>query len=533
MKLKEPKEWRLIGKRIARLDIPDSVTGKTVFGIDVKLPGMVYAAIAQCPVFKGKLKNVDPAPAMGRRGVQQVLTFDDFVAVIADNWWRAQQALAQLKIEWDDGGNGAVSSASISALLKSGLDDPKAQVAREEGDVAKAFAGAAKVIEGEYFTPFLAHSPMEPMNCTALLKGDRLDVWVSTQNAEAALAAASEASGLPLANVEVHKTQLGGGFGRRGTQDFVTLAVKVAGKLPGTPVKVLWSREEDIQHDFYRPVAMVRQKAALDGAGNLIAWQARVSSQSIAARARPDMKGIDPQAVILYSDSPYSVPNFLVDYAMRNTHVPVGAWRSVAHSQNPFIRECFIDEIAHAGGKDPYAMRRELLDKAPKYLGVLDACAKAADWDKPLPAGVHRGIAVVDGYGSYAAAVFEISVDDKKRLGIKRVIVAVDPGYVVNPDSAEAQIESCVTYGLSAVLFGEITLKDGRVEQANFNDYPAMLLRDMPKVVPVLAPSGGFWGGMGEPPLTPLAPALCNAIFAATGERIRSLPLKNHGYTLA
>ncbi len=533
--LKDPKDWKLLGKPIKRFDIPDKVVGKAVFGVDVKVPGMVYASIAQSPVFGGKVKSVDSSAAEKMRGVIKVVQIEGAVAVIADNWWRANQAVEALKIEWDEGANGNVSSASIMEFLKGGLNDPKAAVARKNGDVETAFASAAKVLEAEYYTPYLNHATMEPMNCTALIKGDRVEVWVPTQNAEAALAAAAATAGVPLANVEVYKTQLGGGFGRRGAfQDFVRPAVAIAKQMPGKPVKLLWSREEDMQHCNYRPVAMIRQKAALDASGNLIGWHARIAAQSWVIRVRPeDIKnGIDASGVTCYADSPYAVPNFLVEYAMRNTHVPVGPWRSVSHSQNPLFRECFLDEIAGAAGKDPYQMRRELLAKSPKYLGVLDACAKAAGWGNPLPSGVYRGIAAVDAYGSYTAGVIEVSVGANKKLDIKRVVVAVDPGYVANSDAAMAQIESNVTYGLTAALWGECTIKNGRVEQSNFHDYPMMRIKDMPKVEGVLAPSGGFWGGMGEPPLTPLAPALVNAIFAATGERIRSLPLKNHGYTI-
>jgi isoquinoline 1-oxidoreductase beta subunit len=298
----------------------------------------------------------------------------------------------------------------------------------------------------------------------------------------------------------------------------------------GKPVKLMWSREEDMQHGFYRPASAVKMRAALGADGMPVAWEARIACQSILARVRPgDVKdGIDPVSVVCFSDLPYAVPNLQVDYAMRNVHVPVGFWRAVGHSQNPFFRECFLDEIAAAGGKDPYELRRALLVNSPRDLGVLDAAAKAAGWGKPLPKGVFRGIAVQNAFGSYAAAVIELSMTPEGKPDIRRVVVAVDPGYVVNPDSAKAQIESCVVYGLTAALHGEITIKDGRVQQSNFHDYPMLRLKDMPKVESVLVPSGGFWGGMGEPPLAPLAPALCNALFAATGKRIRSLPVKNH-----
>ncbi len=534
VKLKEPRDWKLIGKPVKRLDIPASVTGAQVYAVDVRLPAMVYAAIAQCPVFGGKPKSVDAAKVRGMRGVIKVLTLDDAVVVVADNWWRAQQALKALPVTWDEGANGKASTASIVEFVRSGLDDPNAAVARREGDVDTAFAGAAKVVEAEYLAPFLAHATMEPMNCTAWVRDGRVEVWAPTQNAESTLATAAAAAGVPQENVEVHKMQIGGGFGRRGFQDYARQAVKIAMQTEDRPVKLLWSREEDMQHDFYRPMTAVRFKAGVDGAGKLTALWIRDASHSIMASVRPESikNGVDLHALGGLADLPYSVPNLRVDFAMRNSHVPVGFWRTVFQSQNPFFRECIIDEMAHAAGQDPYEFRRPMLAGRPKDLGVLDAVAKAASWGAPLPAGVHRGIAVHDSHGSYAAAVFEVSVSGKGELRIRRVVVALDQGYVVNPDSSIAQVESCVVYGLTAALYGEITIRNGRVEQSNFHDYPVMRIREMPKVEAVLVPSGGFWGGTGETPLAPLAPALVNAIFAATGRRIRSLPLKNHGITL-
>jgi isoquinoline 1-oxidoreductase beta subunit len=530
--LKDSREWKIAGQSLPRFDIPDKVTGKTQFAIDTRLPGMVYAAIAQCPVFGGKLKRADAEKIAKMHGVVKVVPMEDAVAVVAEgSWWHAQQALKELPIEWDFGDNAKVSSASIMEFLREGLNMKDAPVSRSQGDVDQAFSSAAKVVEAEYYAPYLEHATMEPQNCTALFKDGRVDVWAPSQNSEGTAAVAAETAETPISNVEVHKVHLGGGFGRRGLHlEFVRQAVTLAKTLPGKPVNLIWSREEDIQHGRYRPVGLVRMKAALDASGMPVAWYVRQADQSIFSSIRPEMvkNGVDTIGARGFSDAPYGFPNIRMEYAMRNTHVPPGPWRAVAHTHNPFFRECFIDELAVAAGQDPYQFRRKLLEKAPKDLGILDAVAKAAAWEKPLPTGIHRGIAVQDAYGSYAAAVIEVSVSDKGELKIHRVVVGLDSGYVVNPDSVRAQAQGCVAYGLTAALYGEITIKDGRVEQSNFHDYPIMRMAEMPKVEVVLAPTGGFWGGAGEPPLAPLAPALCNAIYAATGKRIRSLPLKHH-----
>jgi len=543
VKLKDPKEWKLIGKPIKRVDIPDTVMGRQRYGIDTQLDGMLYAAISQCPVFGGKVKAMDDSKVQGRRGIVKVLNVETFVAVVGDNWWRAKEALRDVHIEWDVGANGSASTATLMDFYRGGLDAKEdIAVARKDGDFDQAFAGAAKKLEAEYWTPYLAHSCMEPMGCTAVVKDGKVDVWTSTQNAEASLATAASAAGVPLENVEVHRTQLGGGFGRRGgAQDFVRQGVLIAKAMDGKPVKMLWTREEDTQHDFYRPASLIRMKAALDDAGNPTAWYSRVSATSIIATLpklplRPPLapaEGVDPQSVASIFDLPHSIPNVRVEYAQRNAFVPVGFWRTVGHSQNPFVRESFMDELAVAAGKDPFEYRRALLQKSPKDLGILEATAKAAGWGSPLPAGVFRGIAETEGYGSYTCAVCELSVDKNGEVSVRRLVLGIDPGYAVNPDNIQAQMQGSAVFMLTAMFWGEITIKEGRVEQSNFHDYRMMKLREMPKVEVVLAPSGGFWGGVGEPGQASIAPAVCNAIFAATGKRVRSLPLKNHGFTLA
>lgn len=533
-KLKDPKDWKLIGTSPARFDIPDKTTGKQIYAADVRLPGLVHASIAQCPVFGGKLKSVDKSKVEGRRGVKSVVAAEDWVAVVADNWWRANQALKALPIEWDVGTNGDVSSASIDTFLRTGIDATDVPVARKDGDAAAAFAGAAKVVEAEYSAPFLNHATLEPQTATALIKPDGVEVWVGTQNGEAAIAAASEASGVPLEKVILHKMHAGGAFGRRTAfNEFTKQAIKIAQTLPGTPVRLQWSREEDMTQGRYRPVSLTRLRGALDKDGNWIGWQVRQSEPSIAAAVLTQFlkDGIDQIGTRVFIDSPYGVPNYTLEYAMRNTHVLLGPWRAVAHTHNPFFRECFIDELAQAAGKDPYQFRRAMLEKKPKDLGVLDAVAKAVGWGTAPPKGVFRGIAVSDSYGSYSAAAVEISVKNGTEIEVKRVIVALDPGYLVHPDAVKAQIESGVVWALSATMLEEITIDKGRVVQTNFADYPVLTLRHTPKTESILMPTGGFWGGVGEPPMAAVGPALGNAIFAATGKRIRALPLKHAGFS--
>ena len=532
-KLKDPKDWKLIGTSPPRFDITDKTTGKQIYAADVRLPGLLHASIVQCPVFGGKLKSYDETAIKDMIGVKRVVAGDDWVAVVANNWWRANEALKQLPVEWDVGANGNVTSESIMTFLRTGLDAKDVPVARKDGDAEAALGSAAKVIEAEYHAPYLNHATMEPQTATAIVTDDKVEVWVGTQNGEATIAAASEAAGIPLESVIVHKMHAGGGFGRRGPhQEYTKQAVWIAQKMPGTPVRLQWSREEDMRQGRYRPVALVKLRAGLDKDGNWNAWQVRQADQSIFITVRPaDIKnGIDPVNVRCFQDNPYAVPNFTDEYAMRNPHVPPGFWRAVAHTHNPFFRECFIDELVHAAGKDPVEFRRPLL-QGKKDLGVLEAVVKAAAWDKPAPKGIHRGIAVVDSYGSFSAAVVEIAMTGGTVIEVKRVVVALDSGYVVHPDAVIAQMESGVIWGLSSAMHEEITIKDGRVVQSNFSDYRVLRLSETPKIECVLVPTGGFWGGVGEPPIGAVIPALGNAIFAATGKRVRSLPFKNHGFS--
>ena len=531
IRLKDPKDWKLIGTRQRRLDVPDKVTGKPIYAIDVHLPGMLYAAIVQCPVFKGTLRSVDEAELAGMKGIRRVVKLPDAVAVVADSWWRAKKAAEALSVTWDFAGHADVSSDTIREQLHAGLGAGDARVGRNDGDVDRALGQAVKRIEADYEVPFLGHATMEPQNCTAHVTPDRVEIWAPTQDGETALAIAADAAGVSADKVVVNKMMLGCGFGRRGIfQDFVRQAVLIA-KEVSEPVKLVWTREEDTRHGFYRPVASARMTAGLDADGIPIAWKIRTSGQSIIAAVSPRVMqfGVDRNFLQgLLEDMPYHVPNYRVDFAMRNTHVPVGVWRSVNHSQNAFFKESFVDEMAYAAGADPYLFRRTLLAQKPKELAVLDAAAARAEWGSSLPPGVFRGIALHDSQSSICAQVVEASVDEDGEVRVHRVISAIDAGHVVNPLSVEMQTESAIVFGLTAALYGEITIKHGQVEQSNFHDYPMLRLADMPRVETVIVPSEGFWGGAGETPVPPLAPALCNAIFAATGKRIRSLPLKNH-----
>jgi isoquinoline 1-oxidoreductase beta subunit len=538
--LKDPAQWHIIGQSVPRADIPASVDGSQVYGIDVSLPGMVYAAIAQSPVFGGRVRSFDATAARQRRGVIDILSIDDGAAmvVVADNWWRAQQALNEVQIDWDARGNEAVDSASIRAQFTANLDaTDAAPLPNNNGDVDSALATASKVLEAQYFTPWLSHSPMEPMGATVRIEAGRAEVWASTQSADALAVEVASALGLEPTTITVHRVQAGGGFGRRGgTGDYGRQAALVAATLPeGTPVKLLWTREEDTQHGFYRPLAMYKLQAGLDADNNIVAWRSRIASGSLIASriGAPLPNGIDPMATEGFVHLPYRVAHQDQRYKRTDTHVPIGFWRTVGWSQTPFAREQFIDELAHAAGEDPLAFRLRHMAQDELSRHILEQVAEAAGWSRAPAPGVFRGIATTEPYGSFTSAVVELSVNDAGGIRVQRIVQAINSGHVVNPDNIRAQIEGATVWALTAAMWGEINIERGRVKEGNFHDYRMLRLAEMPKVEVVLAPTGGFWGGVGEPGQAPLLPALCNAIFAATGRRIRELPLKNQGFSLA
>ena len=532
--LKSTKDWKIAGKPLRRLDTPDKLIGKTTYGIDVRLPGMLYAAISACPVFGGSLKSYDEAKVRGMPGVKHVARVgDDAVAVVADSWWHAKTALEAIPVVWDEGTNAKVSSAAIADFLKAGLDSDQAAVGNQAGDIQAALAGAANVVEALYAFPYRIHATMEPMNATALFTSDRCEVWAPTQNGEDSLRAAAQAAGLPLEKCDLHKTFVGGGFGRRGAPtDYVRRAVTVAKAIPGTPIKLLWSREEDTTHDSYHPISQCRMRAALDANNQLIGLHMRIAGQSILATVNPArmQNGKDP--IAFQSLNPggaegafgYNLPNLLIDYAMRNPHVPAGFWRGVNSNQNAFYLECFMDEVAHTVGDDPLAFRLKYLK--PKHAAVLKAAAEKTGYAAPSPQGIYRGVAQVMANASYVAACAEISVDNG-RVKVRRMIGATNCGHAVNPEQIARQVEGSFVYGLSSLLYGECTVRDGRIEQTNFDTWEVMRLGAMPKVETVVMPDGEFWGGVGEPTISVAAPAVLNAIFAATGKRIRTVPIKD------
>lgn len=537
VRLKDPKDWKIAGKPLPRLDTRDKLTGKQVYGVDLQLPGMLNASIKACPVFGGKVASFDAAAVSGMPGVRKVVQVDETaVAVVADTWWQAHSALNALPIVWDEGPNTNVTSETIAAMLREGLDAEEAVVGTAIGDVRVALAESPKVVTATYSFPYQAHATMEPMNATARYTTDKCEVWVPTQNGETSLVAAAEASGLPMEQCEVYKLHLGGGFGRRGAyQEYVRQAVRLAKEFSGTPVKLIWSREEDMLHGAYHPVTQCRLRAAIDKQGNVSALHMRISGQSILWPLRAEVRetGRDPAVFQGLNDGGaegafgYTIPNLLIDHVMRNPPVPPGFWRGVNLNQNALYVECFMDELAHEAGIDPLEFRRKLLVNHPNHLALLDAVAERIGWEKPAGNGIHRGLAQIMGFGSYVAAAAEVSVTDGQ-LKIHRIVAATDPGHIVNPSQAERQVEGSFVYGLSACLYGECTINGGRVEQENFDTYEVMRMDQMPAVETILMPSGNFWGGVGEPTIAVAGPAVLNAVFAATGKRIRQLPLKNN-----
>jgi isoquinoline 1-oxidoreductase beta subunit len=525
--LKDPKNYKYIGKPVKRLDTPSKVTGKAGFGIDVRLPNIQHAVVARCPVIGGKVKSFDDSKAKAVRGVKQVVQISTGIAVVADNTWSAMQGSRALQITWEEGANAAVSTDSIRKLYLEQAKKPAA-IARKDGDADTALAGAAKKVEAAYEVPFLAHATMEPINCAADVRADGCDVYAPTQFQTINQMTAARITGLKPEQVRIHTTFLGGGFGRRSEQDFITEAVEIS-KAAGVPVQVTWSREDDIQHDFYRPAVYTKLVAGLDADGWPVAWKSRIVCPSIMSRFFPGSvkNGIDESSVEGQANIKYGIPNYLFEYALTDTGIPVGFWRSVGNSQNGYITECFVDELAKAGGKDPFEFRRKLLANAPRHRGVLELAASKAGWGQPLPAGRTRGIAMVESFGSFVAEVAEVSVNrGSGEVRVHRVVCAIDCGRHVNPDTIAAQMEGGIAYGLTAALKGLITIDKGRVQQSNFHDYEMLRLNEMPRVEVHIVPSNEPPGGVGEPGTPPIAPAVCNAIFAATGKPVRRLPIR-------
>ena len=530
--IKTPEQYTLMGKLVPRLDVPLKINGTAKFGIDTRIDGMVYAAVTACPVFGGKLKSVDATEAKSRRGIIDVVELPNAVAVVADRFWRAKEALPKLKIEWDLGDAASTDSTQFAQEYRAALEGPAAN-ARNDGDADAAIAGAAKVIEAVYEVPYLAHARMEPLNATAHWQGDRLDLWLGTQNATGTLQQAARASGLKPEQVYVHNCFSGGGFGGRGAGAEVDQVIAIA-KAVGKPVKLVYTREEDIRQDRYRPQAAIRFKAGLGPDGMPVGWNIRtvVGSLLRSGGASKVENGVEPMAVEGLKDNPFNIANCRVDCVLKNTHVPVWFWRSVGASQNAFAIQSFMDEMAQASGKDPYQFRRTLLEGKSDWLGVLDLAAEKGDWGKPLAAGRGRGISIYECYGSIVAEVAEVSLDDRGRVKVERVTIAVDCGHAVNPQTVAEQMEGGMIFGLTAALYGDVSIKNGAVVQGNFDTYPMVHIAEAPPTQVYFALSGGAkWGGCGEPGTAPIASAVANAIFAITGKRIRSLPLKGQNLT--
>ncbi|HMI96275.1 MAG TPA: xanthine dehydrogenase family protein molybdopterin-binding subunit [Micropepsaceae bacterium] len=524
--IKSPDQFKLIGKPMPRLDTPVKVNGEAKFGIDSKVPGMVYAAIESCPVVGGTLASVDESGVAGKRGIVKVVKLKDAVAVVADNTWRAMEGLNALKITWNYGPGANSDSAQMKQLYRDTLNEPMVQ-ARKDGDAAGVLAQASRVVEAVYEVPHLAHAPMEPLNATVHLQADRLDVWMGTQSALSTLQQGAEASGLKPEQVYIHNAYLGGGFGRRSKNDEMVQAIAIAKDI-GKPVKLTWSREQDMRGDRYRPQAAAKFRAALGPDGMPLAVETKLAVGSInRSLGRPVDNGLEGQAVDGIANSPYKIPNFYVGGAMKNTHLLVNFWRSVGGSQNCFFYESFIDELAHAAGKDPLEFRRAMVDRVD-FVGVIEKLNEKSNWKTKLPKGQGRGIAVAENHGSVVGTVAEVTVNDRDQIRVDRLVVAVDCYHVVNPKIIEAQMESGAIYGLSAVLYGEMSVKAGQVQELNFDTYRVVRQAEAPKIEVYLVPSGGAkWGGIGECGTATIAPAIANAIFAASGKRVRELPLKN------
>ena len=533
-KLKDAKNYVLLGKSQARLDIPEKVTGRAGFGLDVRVPEMLYAAIAQCPAFGGTLKSFDDAKIKSMPGVKQVIALHNAVAVVADSYWRAKKALEVLPVVWGEGVNAKIDSAAIAEQFKRDMESGKAGSYRSDGDALGELGRAAKLIEAQYSVPFLAHATMEPINCTARVANGGCEVWISNQMPSAVQWIAGKTAGIATEKVVVHTPYLGGGFGRRSEMDAVVQAVSIAKELNGAAVKVVWSREEDIQHDMYRPAAWSKFRAALDDKGAPLAWWNRIVGPSVTLSflermlpwAASDMMQ-DKTNAEGAADLPYDIANIKVEHVLSRTPVPVGFWRSVGHSYNAFFKESFIDEMAHAAAKDPFEFRRSLLANHPRQRKVLEFAAEKSGWGTPLAKGEGRGIAVHASFHSIVAQVAEVAVSAAGEVKVTRVVCVIDCGLAINPDTVAAQMESAIIFGLSAALFGEITIKNGRVEQSNFPSYDMVRLAQTPQIDVHIVASDAAIGGVGEPGTPPIAPAVTNAIFAATGKRIRQLPIRS------
>jgi isoquinoline 1-oxidoreductase beta subunit len=527
--LKDPKDFRIVGTDVKRLDSPEKVEGAAIFGLDVRLPDMVYAVIVNCPVFGGKLVAVDDTNARKIPGVRQIVKFDNGVAVLGDHTWAARRGASALDIQWDEGPGATLTTEAIFEEMALASQQETQAVARKEGDVDKALAGAKTRIDAVYKQPLLAHATMEPINCTVHVQADLCEIWLGTQVPTRIRDAGVQATGLPPEKIVVHNHLIGGGFGRRLEFDMATQALKI-GKQAGVPVKVVWTREEDIQHDMYRPCYLDKLSAGLDEKGKPVAWTHRIVGSSVLARfAPPAVKpnGVDPDAVEVAAELPYDLPNQLVDYVRHEPRdVPTAFWRGVGPTRGTFVVESFIDELASQAKADPVRYRRELLGKSPRALNVLDVATQAAGWGKQdLPQGAGRGVSLMHAFGSFFSMVAEVTVDAKGAVRVNRVVCAVDCGMVVNPNTIEAQVQGGIIFGITATLYSEITIKDGRVEQSNFTDYRILRIHETPRIDVHIVKSTAAPGGIGEPGTAALAPAVTNAIFAATGKRLRQLPV--------